>query len=417
MFSRREFLKILGVSSAAVVLSPLGPLLAFADPNTVDSVNRFSKKVLVVIFQRGAMDGLSLIPPVGDPHYFENRKSTAIHKDGENPALNLDGFFAFHPSMSEMMPLWNEGSLALIHQVGSPSKSRSHFDAQDLMELGSVDQKNLPDGFLNRALTYNPLASGAGKTSSGVRAVALQPSMPKILQGAFPAISMNSVKDYHLTSTVSGSQGAAGFESMYQQATDQVLRGVGKEIFTSLDSVKNLKDSNDSIYPKSGISNHLKEIAVLIKANLSLQVAVTDMSGWDTHVGQGNQKGQLSDRFRELSGAIAAFKKDLGPLFQDVCLVTVTEFGRTVRENGNGGTDHGHGSVMMVAGGEVHGKKVYGHYKDLSKANLFEERDVPVTTDFRDVFAEIMEKHLGWREMDKIFPNFKAEPRNHLGIV
>ena len=244
--------------------------------------------------------------------------------------------------------------------------------------------------------------------------------MPRILQGSYPAISMNSIKDYNLSSGVSGSKAEAGFEQMYEKAADQVLRGVGAETFASLSVVKELEKNEKKSakdYPKSQIANHLREIATIIKADIGLQVAVTDMGGWDTHVNQGNQNGQLADRLRELSEALHAFRQDLGNQYDKVCVLTVTEFGRTVKENGDRGTDHGHGSVMMVMGGQVKGKKVYGRYQELSKSNLFEERDMPVNTDFRDVFAEIMSGHLKWGGFDKVFPSYSIISSRKLGFL
>ena len=251
-----------------------------------------------------------------------------------------------------------------------------------------------------------------------MRAVALQATMPRILQGAYPAISMNSIRDYRIQSGVGTGDASHGFEEMYQQATDSVLRGVGHEIFDSLKSIQPLvKAKASDAYPQSAMAKHLREIAALIKAHVGLQVAVSDMGGWDTHVNQGNASGQLANRFQELSEALAAFAQDLGPLFQDVVVVTMTEFGRTVKENGNRGTDHGHGSVMMALGGAVQGKKVFGQYKDLIPANLVDGRDMPVTTDFRDVLGEVLQSHLGYSEIDKVFPGYSFLEKNKLKLI
>jgi uncharacterized protein (DUF1501 family) len=394
--SRRYFLKTAGVAAVGIGISP-----AFLTRSVLaldGSTNK--KKIFVLIIQRGAMDGLSLVVPTSDSYYLQNRPNIGLKTSGDQSLLKLDGNFGLHPSMQSLKPFFDNKNLAFIHQVGSPGNSRSHFDAQDFLENGTVGDKNIADGFLNRAL----LAENQDRLP--LKAIAMQPSMPRILQGAYPAISMNSIRDFNLKAGSSNQNQVNGFESMYQSATDQVFRGVGKEVFESLHSVNSIQmqPGRDQSYPKSGISNRLREIADLIKADLGMQIAVTDMGGWDTHVNQGNSKGQLSDRFKELSEALAAFAKDLGPKFSDVVVATVTEFGRTVKENGTRGTDHGHGSVMMVMGGAVHGGKVLGQWKELSAANLFEGRDLPVTTDTRDVFSEILYRHLKVTQLAGVFP-------------
>jgi uncharacterized protein (DUF1501 family) len=410
--SRRYFLKQAGVSAIGLGISPLflsRSVLAL----TQNAAAAPSKKVFVLIIQRGAMDGLSLVVPTQDAYYLENRPHIGLQKTGEQALLKLDGNFGFHPSMQSLMPFWENKSLALIHQVGSPNSSRSHFDAQDYLEAGTPGDKNTGDGFLNRALIAE------GKDRLPLRAVALQPSMPRILQGSYPAISMNSIRDFNLKANDSNRNEVSGFESMYQDATDQVFRGVGKEVFQSLKSVDSIKTdgAGERLYPKSPISKRLSEIADLIKADLGTQIAVTDMGGWDTHVNQGNSKGQLSDRFKELSEGLAAFAKDLGPRFADIVVATVTEFGRTVKENGTHGTDHGHGSVMMVLGGNVRGGEVLGHWNELKPANLFEGRDLPVTTDSRDVFAEILSRQLGITQLASVFPKYSSSQASWLNIL
>ena len=402
MITRRAFFKRSGLFalSFGVVPELLSRKLFAAIPAQ-------GNEILIVIFQRGAMDGLSMVPPIGDPEYFAGRPNIALKTMDERPPLTLDGYFALHPSLEPIKKYWDEGSLAFIHQVGSPNNTRSHFDAQDFMETGTPGEKNTQDGFLNRALAITP-----GYSHSPLRAVALQPNMPRMLWGKFPALSMNSIHDFKIRDGASSDSDELSFEKMYQEAADRVFRGVGEETF---DAIKEMHaaapdKTNDKSerYPKAPIGKRLAEIAELIKARRGLQLAVTDMGGWDTHVNQGNHKGQLSDRFSELSKAIAAFREDIGSLYQNVTLVTLTEFGRTVKENGNRGTDHGHGSVMMVMGGSVYGKKVYGDWKELKSENLYEGRDMPVTTDFRDVFAEILFKKWRVPSLEPVFPKFEA---------
>jgi uncharacterized protein (DUF1501 family) len=392
--SRRYFLKTTGIAAVGIGISPaLLTRSVMALGGTADQ-----KKIFILIIQRGAMDGLSLVVPTSDAYYLQNRPNIGLKTSGDEALIKLDNGFGLHPAMQSLKSLWDSKNLALIHQVGSPGTSRSHFDAQDFLETGTTNDKNISDGFLNRAL----LAEGQDRLP--LKAIAMQPSMPRVLQGVYPSISMNSIKDFDLKSNTSNQNQVNGFESMYQDATDQVFRGVGKEVFQSLRSVNAIQAQPGRNYPKSPIANRLREIADLIKADLGMQIAVTDMGGWDTHVNQGNSKGQLSDRFKELSEALAAFSKDLGPKFSDVVVTTVTEFGRTVKENGTRGTDHGHGSVMMVLGGNVHGGKILGQWKELSAANLFEGRDLPVTTDSRDVFSEILYRHLKITQLGSVFP-------------
>jgi len=407
--TRRLFLKRTGLSALSLGFTPF-----FIKRALADAVSTPRRKVFVLIIQRGAMDGLSMLAPIAEPYYYSARSSIALPRTGDSPVIPIDSHFALHPEMKALRPLWDEGSLAFVHQVGSPNPSRSHFDAQDFFETGTPGEKNTQDGFLNRALLeMAPL-------QKPLRAVAMQAGMPRVLQGRFPAISMDSLKDYNLHA--GGSQKEfQNFSDMYQQAVDQVFRGVGKEVFESLKTVDGVREANsapekDSLYPKAQIGRRLHEIAALIKSDVGLEVAVTDMGGWDTHINQGNGKGQLADRLRELSEAIAAFKKDLGAKYGDVCLMTVTEFGRTVKENGTRGTDHGHGSVMMIAGGEVRGKRILGNWKTLKPENLFEGRDLPVTTDSRDVLAEILQRQLGVRDLTNIFPGFGVDPKRFVDV-
>ena len=416
MISRRRFIQQTGATILGAGLLPSllrDQVWAAAHAGTAAG---FEKRVLVLIIQRGAMDGLSMVAPLADRHYLEARPNLAIRAQGEGAALRLDGNFGLHPAFSALKPFWDDSTLAFIHQVGQDNPTRSHFDAQDYLESGTPGQKSTSDGFLNRVLRSNPAPLG----DPPLRGVAMQPSMPRILQGKYPALSMNSLKDFQIKVSASQKGGVQGFEAMYRSAADQVLRGAGNEAFRSLRAVATLrKDSKERAesYPKSGIGTRLHEIATLIQADLGMQVAVTDMGGWDTHVNQGAAKGQLADRFKELSEALAAFRSDLGQRFEQVCVVTVTEFGRTVKEDGNRGTDHGHGSVMSLMGSQVRGGKVHGKWKELSPANLFEGRDLPVTTDLRDVFSEILKKHLGLIDIDAAFPEHRIDPARFLDLI
>ncbi len=341
-----------------------------------------NKKKLVVLFQRGAADGLNIVVPYQEKNYYAMRPSIAIQ---QKDVMDLNGFFGLHPPMAAFKPLYDQGHLAIVHAAGSPDTTRSHFDAQDYMESGTPGVKSTQDGWLNRALQAEPLT---GKPSA-FRAVALGTQVPRTLQGKVPAIAVNNLADFSVggkgpqTSPISNA-----FQAMYDQSSDAVLHGTGQETF---EAVKMLKAADPAkyqpaagvVYPNTPFGNSLKQIAQLMKANLGVEAAFSDIGGWDTHQNQGNANGQLANRLKEFSETIAAFWKDMGTDAENVTLVTMSEFGRTARQNGTGGTDHGHANVMFVLGGQVKGGKVYGKWPGLANEQLNEGRDLAVTTDFR----------------------------------
>jgi uncharacterized protein (DUF1501 family) len=375
-----------------------------------------NKKKLVVLFQRGAADGLNIVVPYQEKNYYAMRPSIAIQ---QKDVLDLDGFFGLHPAMTALKPLYDQGHLAMIHAAGSPDTTRSHFDAQDYMESGTPGVKATPDGWLNRALQVELLA---GKPSA-FRAVALGTQVPRTLQGTVPAIAVNNLADFSVggkgpqTSPVSNA-----FQAMYDQSTDAVLHGTGQETF---EAVKMLKAADPAhyqptagvIYPSTPFGNSLKQVAQLMKANLGVEAAFSDIGGWDTHQNQGNVNGQLANRLKEFSETIAAFWMDMGTDAENVTLVTMSEFGRTARQNGTGGTDHGHANVMFVLGGRVKGGKVYGKWPGLSDEQLNEGRDLTVTTDFRRVLGEAAYKTLGARNLEVVFPGSQVQPREFLNFI
>jgi len=364
-------------------------------------------KVLVAVFQRGAVDGLSMVMPYGDPGYAAARSSIALRppKVGERDrAVDLDGFFALHPALAPLIPLWENRALAVVHACGSPDTTRSHFDAQDYMESGTPGVKSTQDGWLARAVKALPAAP------TPFRAVAMGPTLPRALQGDVGAVAMQSIERFDVRA---GDQTARhGFESLYAQGVRDVISGTGRETF---EAVKMLKTANaariapaDGVeYPRGQFGEAMKQIAQLIKANVGLEVAFADMQGWDTHVGQGAEQGQLASRLRDFGGALAAFVRDLGDRMADVVVLTMSEFGRTVAENGNRGTDHGHATAMLVLGGSLRGGRVYGRWPGLERAGLFEARDLPVTSDFRTLFTEVATRHLGV-PATTLFPGWKA---------
>jgi len=370
-------------------------------------------KRLVVLFQRGAADGLNIVVPHGESQYYSLRPSINIPKKA---VLDLDGFFGLHPSLAPFQPLWQQRHLAIVHAAGSPDSTRSHFDAQDFMETGTPGVKITEDGWLNRSLRN--LTST--QQNSPFRAIALGPSLPRILSGNEPAVAMNNINDFSVGGrNPKGSPAADAFEAMYDHSSDTILHGTGQETF---DAVKMLKaadpgkytPSPNANYPKGRFGDSLRQLAQLIKANLGVQVAFADIGGWDHHVNEGATEGQLANVLGDFSQSIAAFWTDLGDLGEDTVIVTMSEFGRTARENGNRGTDHGHANVMFVIGGTVEGGKVYGRWPGLDQWQLYEGRDLALTTDFRQVIGEALVRHMGNKNLATVFPGFENQPGKFL---
>ncbi len=375
-------------------------------------------KRLVVVFQRGAADGLNIVVPHGERSYYAMRPTINITKKS---VLDLDGFFGLHPAMASLEPLWKQRHLAIVHAAGSPDPTRSHFDAQDFMESGTPGVKVTDDGWLNRAL--HELFADKSPDKSAFRAIALGPSLPRILSGKEPAIAVNNLNDF----SVGGKNPKAApisntFEAMYENSVDAVLHGTGQETF---DAVKMLKAADpahyapaaNANYPKGSFGDSLKQLAHLIKANLGVQVAFADIGGWDHHVNEGSTQGQIANVLGDFSQSIAAFWTDLGDLGEDTVVVTMSEFGRTARENGNRGTDHGHANVMFVLGGPVKGGKVYGSWPGLDQSQLYEGRDLAVTTDFRLVLSEVVSRYLGNRDLKTVFPGFEGQPGQFVRLL
>ena len=373
---------------------------------------------LVVIFQRGAADGLNVVVPYREPNYYEMRPGIAIR---QNQVLDLDGFFGLHPSLAPFKPLYDQGHLAIVHAAGSPDMSRSHFDAQDFMESGTPGFKGTEDGWLNRALQEEDLRHRYEHTA--FRALALGSEVPRTLSGKVPAIALASVNSF----AVGGhgpapSAAASAFQAMYGQTSDTIFHSTGEETFAA---VKMLHEANPMQYkpapgieyPNNEFGNNMKQIAQLLKSNLGVEAAFTDVGGWDTHQNQGGVNGQLADRLREFSSAIAAFWQDMGDEAENITLVTMSEFGRTARQNGTGGTDHGHANAMFVLGGQVKGGKVYGRWPGLANEQLNEGRDLAVTTDFRQVLGEAVTQSIGVRNLNLVFPGAQLRQEGFLRIL
>ncbi len=415
--SRRGFMKGGALALVGTSVIPSFLMRSVMAEATTAAANH---KKLVVLFQRGAADGLNIVVPYQEKNYYAMRPSIAIQ---QKDVLDLNGFFGLHPAMASFKPLYDEGHLAIIHAAGSTDTTRSHFDAQDYMESGTPGIKSTEDGWLNRALANGPAPNGPEGKPSAFRAVALGTQVPRTLAGKVPAIAVTNLADFSVAGK--GPQPSAisnAFQAMYDQSTDAVLHGTGQETF---EAVKMLKAADPAkyqpapgvIFPNTPFGNSLKQIAQLMKANLGVEAAFSDIGGWDTHQNQGGATGQLANRLTEFSNGIAAFWKDMGAESENITLVTMSEFGRTARQNGTGGTDHGHANVMFVLGGRVKGGKVYGKWPGLSDGQLNEGRDLTVTTDFRKVLSEAAFKTLGSRNMDIVFPGAQVKPQEFLNFV
>jgi uncharacterized protein (DUF1501 family) len=374
-----------------------------------------ARKILVAVFQRGAADGLSMVVPFGDPDYQRARRSILIPEPGQTGgALDLDGRFGLHPALATLEPLYQAGKLAVVHACGSPDATRSHFDAQDYMETGTPG-RYYPDGWMNRHLQT------AGGASAVFRAVALAGDTPRALSGAAPALAINSLEDLQLADGSAAQLSKVTIEKMYGRREDLLGRTVrdalsAVELAGQLDPT-HYQPAHGAQYPNSEFGNHLRDIAQIVKAEVGLELAFVNHNGWDTHSNQGAGSGVMANYLADLAAGLAAFERDLGDRMEDVVVLTMSEFGRTVEENGSGGTDHGHGTAMLALGGPVRGAKVYGDWPGLAPEQLFEGRDLAVTTDFRLLFGEIVERHLGNSDFARIFPEFDYDPRAALGVI
>ncbi len=398
MLTRRYFLRASALAMAGVGTAPSWLVRAAAQGER-------RRKILIVIFQRGAADGLNIVVPFAEPRYYAVRPTIAVPLPGKtNGAIDLDGRFGLHPSLQPLKPFWDSGQLAIVEAVGSPDPSRSHFDAQDYMESGTPGRIS-DDGWLNRALPPPTLET------SPVRAISIGARMPRTLRGNRSAIAITDLQQFQVRN-----QGASSIlERMYATSADAQMRAPGKDTF---DAMKMIEAINRQPYtPAAGVQyfgelgNGLRQIARLIKADVGVEAAFADINGWDHH---SNEAPQLTGLLQQFGTSLAAFARDMGDRMEDIVIVTMSEFGRTVQEDGNAGTDHGHGNVMMVLGGPVRGGQIYGRWPGLEPGQLFERRDLAVTTDFRDVLGELVGRHLG-QKIDPVFPGFK--PGDPLGLL
>jgi uncharacterized protein (DUF1501 family) len=413
MTSRRVFLK-----DGAFAFVSLGFAPSFLARTAYAAGTTPRSKRLIAIFQRGAVDGLSVVVPFGDGEYYRARPSIAIPRpgSGDNGAIDLDGFFGFNPRLLPLKPLWDSRQLAGIDACGSPDNTRSHFDAQDYMETATPGVKSTPDGWLNRYLQARHV-----EKATPFRAVALTQQMPRTLQGRAPALAVNQLAQFGIRGGQASEAIGASFEAEFASAADLVLNDTGREAFNAIKMLKaadpaSYEPEHGADYPRTAFGQALRQIAQLSKANVGLEVAFADVGGWDTHVNQGSAQGQLATRLDDFGRSLAALVADLGDRMEDTVVLTMSEFGRAVGENGNRGTDHGHGNAMIAIGGGIRGGRVYGRWPGLAAAQRYEGRDLAVTTDFRDVFSEIVVRHMNVPDAAPIFPGYAVNPGRFPGL-
>lgn len=411
--SRRAFMRGGALALVGFGMDPL--FLDRAAYAVVPRRPRGRGKTLVCLFQRGAVDGLSMVVPYTDASYYRDRPRIAIPRGA---VADLDGRFGLHPRLAGLMPWWRNGSLALVQAVGSPAPTRSHFDAQDYMESGTPGRKSTLDGWGNRYCRHH-----TEHVDTPFRAVAFGPQLPRALAGTAPALAIDDLRTFGVQARPTAQDRLSrAFEALYEGAATGLLATSSREGFEAVRMLREADPSrrqpaNGAVYPPGRLGQSLRQIAQLIAADLGLEIAFADVGGWDTHVNQGAGQGQLSQRLDELGQALVAFATDLGERMADVVVLTMSEFGRTIRENGNAGTDHGRATAMMVLGGGVRGGQVHGRWPGLDPEQREDGRDLAVTTDFRDLFGEILVRHLGAADLAAVFPGHDTSTARFPGVM
>lgn len=435
--TRRAF-----VRNGSLALLSLGLPPAFLTRSLVAAPHALPRrKTLICIFQRGAVDGLSMVVPFGETEYFARRRSIAIPAPGRTDgAIDLDGFFGLHPALGPLHDLYARNELAIVHAVGSPHPTRSHFDAQDFMESGTPGEKSTPDGWLNRVLAERRCEECDGRTLEdgrahaadhaagqtgmamvpALRGIAMGSSLPRSLRGDQPALAIEDLARFGVSGGDAALQEA--FARVYRTGADEVVGAAADGAFDALRvleaaNLEAYRPSEGVRYPNGTFGRSLSQIAQLIKADIPVEIAFADLGGWDTHQGQGGAQGQLARRLSELATGVRALYDDLGDRMDDVVILTMSEFGRTVAENGSGGTDHGHANCMFVMGGAVAGGRILGDWPGLAREQLYEGRDLALTTDFRDLFAELATSHLGVADAARVFPGYAIDRTRWRGVL
>jgi uncharacterized protein (DUF1501 family) len=416
MTSRRGFIKAGGLALFGIGLGGIPGFLADAVAGTTTPGLFKKKKIMVCIFQRGAMDGLMAVTPFTDQYLKAVRPTlfmSAAQGGKAKSLIDLDGKFGLHPSMSAFEPMFREKRMSIVHGIGSPNNTRSHFDAQDFMESGTPFKKGTESGWLNRAVGL----LGHDAATTPFQGVSMTSSLPRSFYGDNPAVAISNLADFNIQ--LRGNQAGANmasksFEDLYDQTSSGLLKNTGKESFDAIKMLqktdtKNYKPTNNVVYPASPLGNSLKQIAQLIKMDVGLEVAFAESGGWDTHFNQGTENGIFARNVNDLSNSIMAFWNDMSGYQDEVTVMTMTEFGRTVAQNGTGGTDHGRASCNFILGNDVNGGIVHGLVNPLAKENLEDGRDLAVTTDFRAVFSEVADKHLGISNNKVLFPDWAGK--------
>ena len=409
MINRRIFMK-----DGALAVMGLSMVPGFVYRTALAAQPRLRKKTLVTVFQRGGVDGLNMVIPFGEKHYYDYRPTIAVPApSSERPAaIDLDGFFGLHPSLRPLHSLYERGELAIIHAAGSPHETRSHFAAQEYMESAAPGAKDVGDGWLNRYMHENQHPE-----ATSFRGVALGEVLPKALEGPAPALALGDLTG---TGKVKGARSL--FESLYDRETNALLSGTSREMFNAIDQLAELnpqgyEPANGAQYPNGEFGQAMRQLAQLIKADLGVEIAFVDIGGWDTHFNQGSVEGKLPQQLQIFANTLAAFYTDLGDRMGDVAVLTMSEFGRTARENGSAGTDHGKANVMFLMGGGVKGGAVYADWPGLAPEQLNEDRDLAMTTDFRDVFSEVLVGHLDPANPQAVFPDFEIDKARFKGLM
>jgi uncharacterized protein (DUF1501 family) len=399
---RRDFCRLLGVGATAMPL--LGSRLGWAAEADA------SRDTLLVVFQRGAMDGLNAVVPYFEPNYYARRPTIAIPAPaGEGSAIDLDGRFGMHPSLAPIKTLYDSGDLALVHATGLTTPSRSHFDAQDFMERAWLSQGSVFDGWLNRYLA----TLGEGGT---FQAVGMGTAVSRSLSGAAPVVGMSGIEGFGIESDL---QRANSLQALLQASFDgsTFVDSTGQRAFAAVEELKgspasSLAVDNAADYPDGDFGQRLRDLAALIKSGIGVKVATLDIGGWDHH---NNEAQALPPLLDELARGLLAFHTDLGAAMANVSVVVMTEFGRRVAENASRGTDHGRGGVIFALGGGVQGGQVHTDWPGLADANL-DSGDLQVTLDYRAVLAEMLAKRAGVSDFSGIFPGWEGAPTSGLYV-
>jgi uncharacterized protein (DUF1501 family) len=409
MMNRREILQTMGTAGAGMIV--LGPN---AWASALSSGTAPARR-LVVVFLRGAVDGLSLVVPYREKNYYRLRPTIAIAKPGETGgAIDLDGNFGLHPALAALFPLWRHGSLAFVHAAGSPDPTRSHFDGQDNIESGTPGNKATPDGWLNRL--EGALPADAILRAAPMRAVSIGAVSPRIFLGPNRVTTVASGATAMRPSVLDKPDIQQAFASIYRDdrktgPTFNEYVVARKDVVAALnDADPETMAANNGAPSSYAFHVDAARLGTLMRRDPRVQLGFLAVSGWDTHAKQGGVVGQLSSLLTLFAQGMAALAQNLGPVYADTAIVVLSEFGRTIAQNGNGGTDHGYGNVMWLLGGNVAGGKVHGDWSGMDDGQLHEGRDLPVTTDYRTVLAQVCERHLSLPD-GKLSDVFPAMPK------